>query len=123
MALVVRNAPIGASTKADMNLPTNALAAPSLASFSPLISTTQYSTKNSTEMMAGVPRPPFRISAPKGAPMKNSSRQARACAYFLHISTSVRRRILVYSKASYPWLCSADSACEARFAAFSRACF
>ena len=41
MALMVRNVPIGASTKADMNLPVNALRVPFPARRSPVMSTTQ----------------------------------------------------------------------------------
>ena len=73
-----------------MNLPTKALVAPLLASRSPVMSMTQYSTKNSMEITAGAPMPPFLRMAPTGAPMKNSSRQASACAYFFQISTLVR---------------------------------
>ena len=73
-----------------MNFPTKALVCPLLASRSPMMSITQYSTKNSMEKMAGVPRPPFLSRAPMGAPMKKSSMQAKAWANFFQISTSVR---------------------------------
>ena len=81
---------MGARTKADANLPMKAVVLPLLARRSPVISTTQYSTKNRMEMMAGVPRPPFLIMAPIGAPIKNSSMQARALEILFQISTFVR---------------------------------
>ena len=56
----------------DMNAPQNGGTAPSLANLVPEISMTQYNTKNSTEMMALTPKPPFPINAPRGAPMKKS---------------------------------------------------
>ena len=72
-----------------MNAPVDASMAPSLASFVPEMSMTQYSTKKSTEIIALVPSPPLRISEPSGAPMKKRMKQARACANFLRSSMSV----------------------------------
>ena len=90
MAFAVRKTPMGASTKADTNLPMKAVVVPLLARRSPVMSTTQYSTKKSMEMTAGAPIPPFLRRAPMGAPMKNSSIQASAWANFFQISVSVR---------------------------------
>ena len=61
----------------DMNAPQNGGTAPSLANLVPEMSMTQYNTKNSTEMMALTPKPPFPINAPRGAPMKKSMKQKR----------------------------------------------
>ncbi|CCZ43661.1 unknown [Bacteroides sp. CAG:545] len=92
-AFHVKYAPSGARTMVDMNTPAAAVIAPSRASFVPVISTTQYSTKNRTAMMAETPSPPFRINAPRGAPMKKRMKQANASANFLSSSTSVRLRM------------------------------
>ena len=100
MALLVRKNPIGASTTADIRVPMDASTEPSRASLVPEMSTTQYSTKNSTATITLVPRPPFLMSAPRGAPMKNSIRQASAWANFLYNSMSVLLRRALYSKVS-----------------------
>ena len=78
-----------------MNTPMDGVMAPSLANLVPVMSITQYSTKNRTEMMAGVPSPPFLIRAPNGAPMKKNMKQARERANFFSISTSIllRRKV------------------------------
>ena len=91
MAFHVRKMPIGASMNAEMKAPENAPMAPSRASLVPEMSTTQYSTKNSTETMALVPSPPLRIREPSGAPIKKRMKQARACANFFRSSMSVCR--------------------------------
>ena len=104
MAIQVRNTPIGIRTKADMKSPMNGEVAPSRASFVPEMSTTQYRTKNRMDTTAGVPSPPLRMREPIGAPMKKRMKQARAWAYFFQISTSLKRRRRLYSKASIPWV-------------------
>ena len=76
-----------------MNTPVNASTAPSRASLVPEMSITQYATKNSTEMMAGVPSPPFRIKAPKGAPIRKNMKHATDSANFFKISMSILRRV------------------------------
>ena len=96
MAFHVRNRPVGRSTYAEKNTPWNGPTAPSLASLVPEISITQYATKNSTDMIAGVPRPPFLIRAPSGAPMKKKMKQAIAIANFLRISMSIFLSVKVY---------------------------
>ena len=44
-------------------------------------------------MIAGVPRPPLRMSAPRGAPMKKNMRQAIERANFFRISMSMSLRV------------------------------
>ena len=95
-AFHVKYAPIGPSTNADMNTPAAAETAPSRASLVPVMSTTQYSTKNITAMMADTPSPPLRMNAPRGAPMKNRRKQANAPANFLSSSTSVLLNMYMY---------------------------
>ena len=76
-----------------MKTPVNASTAPSRASFVPEMSITQYATKNNTDIMAGVPSPPFLIKAPNGAPMKKKIRQATDNANFFRISMSILRSV------------------------------
>ncbi len=78
-----------------MNTPWKGATAPSLASFVPEMSITQYTTKNSTDMIAGVPRPPFLIRAPRGAPMKKNIRHASESANFFNISMSISLSVYV----------------------------
>ena len=80
---------MGSSTIEEMNAPMASFILPSLASLTPLVSTTQYPTKSRVEMMTGVPRPPLRMMAPRGAPMKKNSRQASDRENFLNISTNI----------------------------------
>ena len=47
--------------------------------------------KRKTEMTTGMPRPPLRMMAPKGAPMKKKMRQAKERVNFLCISVWWRR--------------------------------
>ena len=47
-------------------------------------------------MIAGVPRPPFLIRAPRGAPMKKKIRQAIDRANFLRISMSMSLKVYVW---------------------------
>lgn len=68
-----------------MKTPWNGPTAPSRASLVPEMSITQYATKKRTEMMAGVPSPPFLIRAPNGAPMKKKIRHATESANFFRI--------------------------------------
>ena len=93
IAFQVRKMPIGNSTYDDMKTPAAAEMAPSLASFVPEMSITQYATKKSTEMMAGVPSPPFLMRAPSGAPMKKNMKHAIATANFFSFSTSILLRV------------------------------
>ncbi len=92
-AFHVKYIPRGNRTTVDTNTPTAADTAPSLASFVPVMSITQYKTKNRTAIMADIPSPPLRINAPKGAPIKNRIKHASASANFFSSSTSVLRRM------------------------------
>ena len=87
--------PIGRSTIDDINTPISGETAPSLASFFPEMSITQYNTKNITEMIAELPRPPFFRMAPSGAPMKKKMKQAMARANLLKISMPMHLRVKV----------------------------
>ena len=83
---------MGNSTREDMNAPSSGDMTPSLASFLPDISTTQYSTKNSADTITGVPSPPLRIIAPRGAPMKKNMKHAKDNVNFLRYSRSILLR-------------------------------
>ena len=80
-----RYRPVGSRIYDDMNTPRTGPTAPSLASFSPEMSMTQYATKKSTDMIAETPSPHLRMIAPRGAPMKKKIRHAKAMANFLRI--------------------------------------
>ena len=88
----VRNTPIGSSTIEDIKAPSSGDMAPSLASLRPDVSTTQYNTKKSAETMTGVPSPPLRMMAPRGAPMKKNIKHANERVNFRSDSRSIRRR-------------------------------
>jgi len=76
VALYVRKIPIGRRTAGAIHIPWKAVKTPSIAYFSPVIERIQNKIKKIVEITAGSPRPPFRIIAPKGAPMKNKRKHA-----------------------------------------------
>ena len=59
----------------------------SLTIFSAVTETMWYVMKNPTETITGIPKPPFLIIAPSGAPIKKKIIQATASVHFLCHST------------------------------------
>ena len=73
----------------------------------------------STDMMIGIPNPPFRMMAPSGAPMKKKMMHCKARAYlfcasssWLRITRSLFRVIMDLKSRSDVSLCTLLSAAE-----------
>ena len=58
-------------------MPENTSHCPDLANFSPKLLSRKKITKKIIANTKGVPSPPLRIMEPKGAPIKNSTKQAK----------------------------------------------
>ena len=68
--------PIGVNTKMASHMPTSGVAILSFANFSPNILSRWKIRKNKMATTKGIPSPPFLMIDPKGAPIKNNTRQA-----------------------------------------------
>ena len=69
------------------HMPSAMFMLPSRASFMPEVLMMYQKMKMMTEMTVGIPRPPLRMMAPRGAPTKKKTRQARESVIFWCHST------------------------------------
>ena len=73
----------------------------SFAAFSPIIFSMWYNMKNIIEIKTGIPKPPFLIIDPRGAPTRNNNMHAMAKLIFLcHSILCFVRIIFLYFKSS-----------------------
>ena len=85
------------------HMPKNMEMLPSRAIFMLEVLMTYHTMKMMTEMTVGRPRPPLRMMAPSGAPMKKKSRQASESVIFWCHSTQWRRMELSVSSVDMPF--------------------
>ncbi len=94
--LYVSQIPIGSRMAEDSHIPVYGFRALSLANCSPDMERIYQARKNNTEITVGIPSPPFRIMAPRGAPMKKKIRQAMERVNFRWISIWYLRSRVVF---------------------------
>jgi hypothetical protein len=97
MALYVRKKPIGININVDSHMPTKGLVEFDFTNFSPNVLNKWKMTKNMIAKTKGVPRPPFRMIEPSGAPIRNRTKQATDKVNFLchSISCNLKEVILL----------------------------
>ena len=96
MALKVKKIPMGIKTNVDNHIPIKGLAELDFTNFSPNVLNKWKTTKKMMANTKGVPNPPFRIMDPKGAPIKNNTRQATESVNFRCHSISCNRNEVIF---------------------------
>src|SRR5436190_7662223 len=97
IALYVRKKPIGRRKSVAIHIPPNAVITFSFAYFSPLVLKKKKNIKSKIAITRGVPSPPFLIIEPKGAPIRNKTRQANDKVIFLCHSILCNRRSFCFT--------------------------
>ena len=93
--------PTGKRNNVAIHIPPNGVITSSFAYFSPLVLKKKKNMNNNMAMISGVPKPPYLIIDPSGAPIRNNTRQANDRVIFLCHSILCNRRsfcLILYSE-------------------------